>query len=100
MGESEFPPVERPVLYRLCLVIGHVYDPAAMEYTDHYNCLRCGRTSWYDNGLICWLREFFWRWRQRLWRTPKHRVRTWLKCPDCKCRFGRHDYTIDDHCPF
>lgn len=93
--DEPIPSVESPRLYRLCLVIGHRYDPAEMEYTDHYHCTRCGYLGHYDTGFVCWLREtrwrLYWRWRG---------LRRWITCIDCGCHFGRHDYSENDHLPF
>lgn len=93
------PTVGDARIYRLCLVIGHHYDPDEMEYTSVYHCHRCGYWGDYDTGFPCWVRETCYRLKYRLWTRWTTPLRWWLKCPGCGGRFGRCDPNYD-HIPF
>lgn len=76
-----------------CWLAGHLWDPE----DDYSPCLRCNyHFSLEGNlefGFIC-------RLRWGLVRFFRARFAPFQKCRDCGKRFGKHDYSVNDHLPF
>jgi len=79
----------------ICKVFGHDFDQEAAIYYSVYHCDRCGSNDGWEARALA-----HFRWRIQLAaRDAWHSFKCWLRCPDCKKLFGRHDDS-SDHIPF